>query len=124
MVTLRRRKRRSSLEGAPGWGEAESISIQFASSGEYAARSQTNAQYVGDLYNAFVGRGGELAGVQFWIRQLDTGAQYCEQVRRDILIKRELAARRRRSVREEQRLEAGMAPHESLTVPAPVQRQP
>ena len=34
-----------------------------------------------DLYNAFLRRGGDLPGVEFWIRQLDTGARSREQVR-------------------------------------------
>ena len=48
---------------------------------EYLARSRTNAQYVGDLYNAFLRRGGDLGGVQFWIGQLNTGTHTREQVR-------------------------------------------
>jgi hypothetical protein len=61
--------------------EVEAISSAFATSGEYAARGRTNAQYVGDLYNAFLRRGGDLAGVQFWINQVATAAQTREQVR-------------------------------------------
>ena len=52
----------------------EAISSSFANGGEYASRNRTNAQYVGDLYNAFLRRGGDLGGVQFWIGQLDAGA--------------------------------------------------
>ncbi|MBK8321700.1 MAG: DUF4214 domain-containing protein [Betaproteobacteria bacterium] len=52
----------------------ESISSGFAGGAEYASRNRTNAQYVGDLYNAFLRRGGDLAGVQFWISQLAGGA--------------------------------------------------
>jgi 2-methylaconitate cis-trans-isomerase PrpF len=36
---------------------------------------------VGDLYNAFLRRGGDSGGVQFWIDQLDSGAQTRDQVR-------------------------------------------
>jgi len=61
--------------------EAEAISRAFTQSPEYGARGRTNAQYVGDLYNAFLRRGGDLQGVQYWIDQLDTGARDREQVR-------------------------------------------
>ena len=42
----------------------------FALSAEYTARARTNAQYVGDLYNGFLRRGGDLNGVLFWIGRL------------------------------------------------------
>jgi len=61
--------------------EAEAISSAFIQSAEYAARARTNAQYVGDLYNAFLRRGGDLGGVQFWINELNSGARTREQVR-------------------------------------------
>jgi uncharacterized delta-60 repeat protein len=54
---------------------ATEISSLFETSAEYAARNRPNAQYVGDLYNAFMRRGGDLSGVMFWIGQLDTKAQ-------------------------------------------------
>jgi glucose/arabinose dehydrogenase len=55
------------------YAAVESISAGFANGGEYTARNRTNAQYVGDLYNAFLRRGGDLGGVQYWIGQLDGG---------------------------------------------------
>ena len=61
--------------------EVEAISSGFTLSPEYAARNRTNAQYVGDLYNAFLRRGGDLPGVLFWINQIATGARTREQVR-------------------------------------------
>jgi Tol biopolymer transport system component len=73
--------------------EVESISSQFAQSSEYAARNRSNAQYVGDLYNAFLRRGGDLAGVQFWINQIATGAQTREAVRRQFMASAEFSAR-------------------------------
>jgi hypothetical protein len=73
--------------------QAESISSQFALSGEYAARARSNAQYVGDLYNAFLRRGGDLAGVQFWISQLATSAQTREQVRKQFVASPEFSSR-------------------------------
>ena len=67
--------------GAPVYAEVESMSSAFATSAEYSARGRTNAQYVGDLYNAFLRRGGDLNGVQFWINQLNGGSLTREQVR-------------------------------------------
>jgi hypothetical protein len=61
--------------------QVNAISSAYITSAEYAARNRTNAQYVGDLYNAFLRRGGDLTGVQFWIGQLDTSAQSREQLR-------------------------------------------
>jgi len=63
--------------------EVESISGAFANSPEYAARARDNPRFVGDLYNAFLRRGGDRAGVQFWIDQVATGARTREQVRID-----------------------------------------
>ncbi|MEP7216981.1 MAG: DUF4214 domain-containing protein, partial [Anaerolineaceae bacterium] len=59
------------------------ISSAFATSQEYANRARNNAQYVGDLYNAFLRRGapGDLAGVNFWIGQIASGAMSRETVR-------------------------------------------
>jgi hypothetical protein len=54
--------------------QVESISSGFMNSGEYTGRNRTNPQFVGDLYNAFLRRGGDLGGVQFWIGQLNGGA--------------------------------------------------
>ncbi len=54
--------------------QADAISNAFLASAEYAARARTNSQFVGDLYNAFLRRGGDLGGVQFWISQLAGGA--------------------------------------------------
>jgi len=48
---------------------------------------------VGDLYNAFLRRGGDLAGVQFWINQIASGAQTREQVRTQFKNSSEFQAR-------------------------------
>jgi hypothetical protein len=61
--------------------QVEAISSAFALSAEYVARARTTTQYVGDLYNAFLRRGGDIAGVQYWIGQISTGVQTREQVR-------------------------------------------
>jgi hypothetical protein len=49
----------------------EAISGGFAGSPEYTGKNRTNAQYVGDLYNAFLRRGGDSPGVQTWINFLN-----------------------------------------------------
>jgi hypothetical protein len=75
--------------------QVETISSAFANSAQYANRGRTNAQYVGDLYNAFLRRGapGDNAGVQFWIGQVATGAQTREAVRRQFVASAEFSAR-------------------------------
>ena len=44
-------------------------------------RSRDNPGFVGDLYNAFLRRGGDLAGVQYWINQLNARTMTRDQVR-------------------------------------------
>ena len=75
------------------YAEVETMSSLFALSPEYAARSRTNAQYVGDLYNGFLRRGGDVGGVQHWISQLNSGAMTREQVRREFVAAPEFNAR-------------------------------
>ncbi len=75
------------------YSQAEGISSAFALSAEYAGRNRTNAQYIGDLYNAFLRRGGDLAGVQYWIGQLNSGAQTREQVRQAFIASTEFGNR-------------------------------
>jgi hypothetical protein len=50
--------------------EATSISSAFLASGEYGARARSDGQFVADLYNAFMRRGGDLEGVRYWLGQL------------------------------------------------------
>ncbi len=73
--------------------QADSISSGFINGAEYAGRNRTNAQYVGDLYNAFLRRGGDLAGVQYWISQLDSGAQTRDQLRQAFIASPEFQSR-------------------------------
>lgn len=73
--------------------EVESISKGFTDGGEYQARGRSNPQYVGDLYNAFLRRGGDLGGVQFWINQVATGAQTRDAVRQQFKNSAEFQAR-------------------------------
>ncbi len=75
------------------YAQVEAISSAYAQSAEYAARSRSNGQYVGDLYNAFLRRGGDLGGVQYWIGQLDSGAAVREQLRRQFLASPEFNTR-------------------------------
>ncbi len=74
------------------YAQAQAISSAFAHSAEYAARGRTNSQYVGDLYNAFLRRGGDLTGVQYWIGQVST-AQSRDTVLQSFLSSPEFAAR-------------------------------
>jgi alpha-tubulin suppressor-like RCC1 family protein len=71
--------------------QADRISSQFATGGEYLARNRSNAQYIGDLYNAFLRRGGDLQGVQYWIGQLATRTR--EDIRREFRDSPEFAGR-------------------------------
>jgi hypothetical protein len=84
------------------YGEVEEISRQFANGGEYLGKNRTNAQYVGDLYNAFLRRGGDLGGVNSWINflvappALGAGEQAGtarERVRRQFIASGEFQAR-------------------------------
>ena len=61
--------------------QSVAISAGFTTSAEYIARARTDAQYVGDLYNAFLRRGGDLEGVLFWINEISSGRRTRDQVR-------------------------------------------
>jgi hypothetical protein len=73
--------------------EVEAISAAFANSSEYAGRSRTHTEYVSDLYDAFLRRGGDLAGVDFWIGQLTTGARTRDALRKEFMNSPEFRAR-------------------------------
>ncbi len=86
--------RTAQCQGASAvYTQVEAISSAYANSPEYGARARSNSQYIGDLYNAFLRRGGDLEGVGFWIGQLDTGAKTREQVRQDFVASPEFNAR-------------------------------
>ncbi|HQR18044.1 MAG TPA: DUF4214 domain-containing protein [Gemmatimonadales bacterium] len=74
-------------------GRAETISSAFALSPEYASRARTAEQYVGDLYNAFLRRGGDLGGVQYWIGEITGGNRTREQVRQAFVASPEFQGR-------------------------------
>ena len=59
---------------------AEQMALLFLQSPEYAARHRSPPQLVGDLYNAMLRRGGDLAGVQFWIDQVTAGTPLAQIV--------------------------------------------
>ena len=65
--------------------EVNSISTQFLGSGEYLNRSRGNRDYVADLYYAFLRRGGDLEGFNYWVGQLDGGLKSREQLRGEFL---------------------------------------
>jgi hypothetical protein len=73
--------------------EAEAISGEFARGAEYASRNRTDEQYVGDLYNAILRRGGDGPGVQYWINSIGSGALTREQVRQQFVQSPEFQAR-------------------------------
>jgi mono/diheme cytochrome c family protein len=75
------------------YAQVEAISNAYMNSPEYGARGRTNSQFVGDLYNAFLRRGGDLAGVEYWIGQLTTAARTRENERQAFISTPEFGAR-------------------------------
>jgi len=73
--------------------EAEAVSGEFARGAEYAGRNRSNTQYVGDLYNAILRRGGDGPGVQFWINAIESGVLTREAVRQQFVQSPEFQAR-------------------------------
>jgi hypothetical protein len=71
--------------------EVESMSSQFLNSAEYQGRNRTNSQFVDDMYNTFLRRGGDLAGVNFWIGQLATSSR--DQIRQQFKLSPEFQGR-------------------------------
>jgi hypothetical protein len=75
------------------YSQVQSISSAFSSGPEYLNRNRTNGQYVGDLYNAFLRRGGDVVGVQFWINELQTGSRSRDTVRQNFASSPEFTSR-------------------------------
>jgi hypothetical protein len=73
--------------------QADAISRSFTTSAEYLQRNRTNAEFISDMYETFLRRGGDLQGVQFWIGQLATSAQSREQVRQAFVASVEFGGR-------------------------------
>ena len=69
------------------------IARGFFTSAEYVASGATDADYVADLYNAFLRRGAEPSGFEYWVAQLAGGHQHREQVRRGFIESPEFNAR-------------------------------
>lgn len=74
-------------------GTAEAISRSFVGSAEYVARRRTNPGFVADMYNAFLRRGPDLAGVLFWTERQDSGALTRQRVRELFVTSPEFQAR-------------------------------
>jgi hypothetical protein len=64
------------------YAQVEAVTNAFLVSAEYGLKGRTNAQFVGDMYNSLLRRGGDQPGVQFWIDQLDRGLTTRDAVRR------------------------------------------
>ncbi len=75
------------------FAQVEAISSAYLDSPEYSQRGRGNAEFVADMYNAFLRRGGDLAGVQFWIGQLDSGARARDNIRQAFIATPEFGAR-------------------------------
>lgn len=73
--------------------EVDAISRLFANLPEYGARGRNNAQYVADLYYAFLRRGGDLGGFNAWDNALRSGAMSREDVRWQFLLSPEFQGR-------------------------------
>jgi hypothetical protein len=61
--------------------QVESISSAFYSSAEYTDRGRNNGEYVADLYYAFLRRGSELSGYEYWTTELNSLRLQREQMR-------------------------------------------
>jgi hypothetical protein len=73
--------------------EVESISSEFIESPEYAGRARTNAEYVADLYYAFLRRGADTTGFDFWLDRLNSGTTTRDALRQDFIESAEFQAR-------------------------------
>jgi len=73
--------------------QVESISANFATGSEYLGRNRTNAQFVGDMYNAFLRRGGDSPGVSYWVNQLNLNTTTRTSVRQQFISSSEFQAR-------------------------------
>ena len=75
------------------YSAVDQISSSFLYSAEYLGRNRTNAEYVGDLYYAFLRRGGDLAGVNYWINRLASEAETRGQLQKDFINTPEFSGR-------------------------------
>lgn len=75
------------------YSTAISIAAAFFGSAEYWTNPPGNSKYSSDLYNAFMRRGADLNGFNYWVSQLSTGAQTYDAVRQSFIDSPEFAAR-------------------------------
>jgi hypothetical protein len=73
--------------------QADSISSSFVSSAEYANRARNDADFVSDLYDAFMRRGADKAGLDYWLGELQSGRRTREQARHDFTLSPEFSNR-------------------------------
>lgn len=72
---------------------ADAISRLFITSQEYVNRARNSSQYVQDLYYAFLRRGADLNGFNYWVSQLDSGVLSREQARQAFVASPEFQGR-------------------------------
>jgi ELWxxDGT repeat protein len=95
------RFRDAQCKGSPDViAEVESISKAFLNGSEYQARQRNDEDFIGDLYNTFLRRGGDLAGVNYWLSQLRAGLKTRDQLRRDFIASPEFSSRVQRILSE------------------------
>jgi hypothetical protein len=88
------RFRTAQCQGAGAvYAQVDGVTNEFLQSTEYALKGRTNAQFVGDLYNAVLRRGGDPSGAQFWVDQLDRGLTTRDAVRRAFIASPEFTNR-------------------------------
>ena len=73
--------------------QAGAISKSFLAGGEYLGRNRDNSQYVSDLYNAFLRRGGDLGGFNYWVSELASSHRTREGMRLDFIGTSEFTSR-------------------------------
>jgi hypothetical protein len=81
------------LNAAAVAAQAEDISRQFLASAEYTDRQRNHRDLIADFYSAFLRRGGEWEGFNFWVGQLDSGTLTVDQVRKAFIASPEFQAR-------------------------------
>jgi len=77
----------------PVYNSIDAMSSGFAASPEYTARSRSDADYVSDLYYAFLRRGADQTGFAYWVSQLTSKVQSRDQLRKAFISSPEFTAR-------------------------------
>jgi hypothetical protein len=75
------------------YAAVDSISRSFLLSNEYVNLGHGTVDYVSDLYNAFLRRGGAASEVAFWTDRLNRGVETRDQVRTEFMRSMEFSAR-------------------------------